>query len=472
MKRLLLVCLGLIMLFSPLISPLAMAQTAIDITNQMGYPVDPFYQPKGGSIVADAITGQIVWSEGADTAWVPASLTKLMVLYLAYQAMARGEFNEQTMVTVTDEISELSTFYALSNNWMPPGAEYPVSELIDLLIMPSSAAGTMLLIHQMGLSHGQIVDLMNQTAKELGMTQTHYYNAIGAPNAVLGPFLPEGKPLDGDNQISARDYALLAAHLVKEHPQVLAHTAKLTTTIRPGTALEDSFTTYNYSLPGAMYGLEGLDGLKTGSSGPAAYNFTTTAQRGDTRLVEVVLGVGDWDIKDSEYIRSQIGNALLEKAFQEYEYRLVLAGGEHIINGQTIRLSQDFYDLVPKNQDITFELTKPGLFQKTGRLSVALERDYLPGYAAPTAEYELIKAGPAEEPVEQPTEEEPAEETSQPILPPEADDNYPPEQGVKRGILTLSLYLAGLLIPLLFIRFIILRRVRNRLKRDQRRRRR
>lgn len=460
MKRFLLLMLCFIFIFSPVLSSLAWAETAVDIANQMGYSVDPFYQPKGGSIVVDAATGQILWAEDYDTPWVPASLTKLMVLYLAYQAIDRGDFNEQTMVTVTPDISELSTYYSLSNNWMPVDAQYSVAELIDLVIMPSSAAGTMLLIHQMGLTHAQIVEQMNQTAKDLGMKQTHYYNAIGAPNAILGPFLPEGMPLDGDNRSSAYDYAILATHIVKEYPQVLDHTSKLSTVIRPGTPLEDSFTTYNYSLQGGMYGLEGLDGIKTGSSGPAAFNFTTTAQRGDTRLVEVVLGVGDWTMKESEYVRSMIGNSLLEKVFQEYEYRLVLPKGEHQLDGQSILTEEDFYDIVPINQEVEFQLTKPGFLQKTGSLSVALDRTYLHGYTAPSINYQLIS--PIQEPVETVTE------APQPPQLPQTTDLPMEEKQVKRGILTISFYLAALLIPLFIIRALILRRVRNRLKRDQR----
>lgn len=469
MKQFLAVVLCLLVMLSPIMSSPAMADTAIDITNLMGYPVDPAFQPKGGSIVVDAATAQIIWAEDIHKPWAPASLTKLMVLYLAYQAIDRGEFDEQTMVRVTPEISQLSAYTELSNNWMPVDAEYSVSELIDLLIIPSSAAGTMLLVYQMGLTHGEIVDLMNQTAKDLNMKQTHFHNAIGAPNAVLGPFLPEGKPPEGDNQSNAHDFAILSSQLVKEFPRVLNHSSKLTTVVRPGTALEDSFTTFNYSLQGAAYGLEGLDGLKTGSSGPAAYNFTTTAQRGDTRLVEVVLGVGDWFIKESETVRSLIGNSLLEKAFREYEYRLVLPKGEHTINGQTIVTEDDFYDTVPKNQDITFDLQPSNPGPDTGRLIVDLEREYLAGYQAPNVAYQVVT-----EPEPEPIIPEPEmPETSEQSI---ADPSDPPEDagntGVKRSIFTLSLYLAALLIPLFLLRTLVLRFLRQRLKSDKRKKRR
>ncbi|MGZ7215657.1 D-alanyl-D-alanine carboxypeptidase, partial [Streptococcus pyogenes] len=79
--------------------------------------------------------------------------------------------------------------------------------------------------------------------------------------------------------------------------------------------LAETFEAYNYSLPGSKYGIEGVDGLKTGSSPQAGFNSIVTAKRGDTRLITVVLGVGNWADQDGEYYRHYFVNTLLEHTF-------------------------------------------------------------------------------------------------------------------------------------------------------------
>ena len=82
-----------------------------------------------------------------------------------------------------------------------------------------------------------------------------------------------------------------------------------------GTPYEETFEAYNYSLPGAKYGYQGVDGLKTGSSPTGGFNYIATVKQGDFRLIEVILGVGNWQNQDGEYERHVAGNALLDYAY-------------------------------------------------------------------------------------------------------------------------------------------------------------
>ncbi|MCG4877857.1 DUF1958 domain-containing protein, partial [Eggerthella lenta] len=88
------------------------------------------------------------------------------------------------------------------------------------------------------------------------------------------------------------------------------------------------------------------DGLKTGSSPTADYNYTATTKRGKQRIIEVILGVGNYDVEIAESYRNQIGNTLAEKMFADYQYKKILSAGDHTIDGQTIHLKQDFYATV------------------------------------------------------------------------------------------------------------------------------
>ena len=137
-----------------------------------------------------------------------------------------------------------------------------------------------------------------------------------------------------------------------------------------GTPYEETFETYNYSLPGAKYGFEGVDGLKTGSGPSSAFNYIATAKQGDTRLIEVILGVGDWSDQDGEYYRHPFGNALLKKVFDEYEHRLLLPKGIHEIEGKPIQLANDFYGVVKKGEE-------PEMTLQENRVSLASQKEQL-----------------------------------------------------------------------------------------------
>ncbi len=349
---------------------------AIDVARESGYQLEDRYQP-AGSIIAEIHTGQILWEENKDIAWAPASMTKLMTVLIAYDAMEEGKFEKDTQAEVNEKYLDIAGRYALSNNVMQPGASYTVSELIDLIIVPSSAAATYMLADLVEPDPDRFVELMNQKAKEIGMTGTTYYNCVGVTNDLLYPYAPEHLPVDADNVTTPEDYALLCSYFVKTYPDILTHTSSPEIVVKEGTPYEEHFQSYQISLEGAKYGLEGTDGLKTGSSGTAGFNYASTAKRGDTRLVEIVMGVSDWTDQTGEELRHLVGNAIMEQAFATYEYRKVLPKGTHKIGNTEITTKKDLWDCVPKEGKLKFKL-------EDGKVLVDLERQYLPGYEAPS----------------------------------------------------------------------------------------
>ena len=189
---------------------------------------------------------------------------------------------------------------------------------------------------------------MNQRAKSLGMHNTNYVNPVGVPNEYLGEYAPENSNANDDNYTCAKDYVALATELVSKYPDIINHTKSAHIVIKEGTPYEEEFTGYLHSLPGTEYAYPGMDGLKTGSA-VHGYNYTGTAKQDDTRLMEVILGVSEWEDKAAEYKRHIVGNALLDKCFEEYEYRLILEKGNHILDGKKVYVEEDLYDCVPKN---------------------------------------------------------------------------------------------------------------------------
>lgn len=329
----------------------ARADELVDMAQKM-YPnekINPINRPKS-SLIVDANTGNILWQDNIDEVRDPASMSKLMTLYLVFEAIQQGKLSENTVIKATPRDEAIAKIYEISNNKIVAGVDYTVSELITMTAVPSSNATTVMLANYLSNNDPDaFLDMMNAKAKELGMTNTKWFNASGAAAVSFkGLYTPQRYDNNAANQTTARDLAILGYHFVKNYPNILNYTNKPVVTVKKGTPYEETFETYNYSLPGAKYGIEGVEGLKTGSSPRGAFNYIATIKRGNQRLISVVMGVGNWADQDGEYYRHPFGNALIEKAYADYEYKKVFNAGERKINGKTYKLSKDFYATVKK----------------------------------------------------------------------------------------------------------------------------
>ena len=364
----------------------AQAQSSLEIANKHNAQLEELYQPQG-SIVTESNTGRILWGENIDKQWSPASMSKLMTVLLAYEAIDEGKFSLDTEVPVTEESLAICANPHLSNNEMKPGCVYTVSELITLIAIPSSAAATYLLADMINPDRAAFVDLLNKRALELNMKNTQFVNPIGVKNAYLGNLQLQNADPDADNLTSAQDFAILAAQLVNKHPDIINHTKNAKVTVKENTEFEETFEGYLHSLPGTLYEYPGVEGIKTGSA-DRGYNYTATCVQENTRLNEVILGVAQWDVKDAEYKRHLIGNALYSEAFKNYEFRKILEKGvEYEFDGQKVTLNEDLYDCVPKD----FDPQTCILNKKEKTIQTGVETDFLPGYSTPVASVTMHK---------------------------------------------------------------------------------
>ncbi|WP_195405200.1 DUF1958 domain-containing protein [Streptococcus constellatus] len=327
------------------------ADELVDMAQKM-YPdekVNPINRPKS-SLIVDANTGNILWQDNIDEVRDPASMSKLMTLYLVFEAIQQGKLSEKTVIKATPRDQAIANIYEISNNKIVAGVDYTVSELITMTAVPSSNATTVMLANYLSNNDPDtFLDMMNAKAKELGMTNTKWFNASGAAAVSFkGLYTPQRYDNNAANQTTARDLAILSYNFVKNYPNILNYTNKSVVTVKKGTPYEETFETYNYSLPGARYAIKGVDGLKTGSSPRGAFNYIATIKRGKQRLISVIMGVGNWSDQDGEYYRHPFGNALIEKAYADYEYKKIFKAGEQTINGKRYNLSKDFYATVKK----------------------------------------------------------------------------------------------------------------------------
>lgn len=367
-KRALFATLSLACLCSPLLAKaddLYQQEDIMSITEKSGTSVDEFFRPKA-DIVVDAHTGAIVYGDNIDAPRDSGSMAKLMSVYVLLRAIQEGQLDYDTLITATDTDVIISQNQKLSNSPIVAGAKYKVSTLLNMIFVPSSSAATIMIANKVsGGDPDKFLDLMNQRAQEIGMTNTKWNNPNGAPTAVLdGYYNPTRYDQNAINQTTARDMAILAYHMVNEFPEILNYTKNAKITLFQGTDYEETHENYNYSLEGGRYSLKGADGLKTGSSPTADYNYTLTVNRGNQRFVQVIMGVGHYDVEIAESLRHVIGNALIERLYQDYEYKEVLPAGDHTIQGQTYHLEKPFYATVKRG-------TNPEVSVQNGQLQIA-----------------------------------------------------------------------------------------------------
>ncbi|ARO14045.1 D-alanyl-D-alanine carboxypeptidase (penicillin-binding protein 5/6) [Ketogulonicigenium robustum] len=216
------------------------------------------------ALVMDARTGQVLHSENADTRLHPASLTKMMTLYIAFQAISRGEVSLETPITVTQAAaSQPPSRLGLRN-----GQRIQLQYLIRAAAIKSANdAATAIGIGISG-SEQAFAARMNATARAMGMNNSHFISMNGLTT--------EG------HYSTARDMSILGRHLIYDFPQYYnlfsrrSADAGIATVRTTNSRLLD-----NYS---------GADGIKTGYTQAAGYNLTASAERGNVRIIATVFG--------------------------------------------------------------------------------------------------------------------------------------------------------------------------------------
>lgn len=212
--------------------------------------------------------GQTLFSRNADARRAPASMTKIMTLHLALQAVAKHRAKMTELVPVSENAYRLGG----SQIWLEPGESLQLGQLLRAIAVGSANDACVAVAEHLAGSEEAFVAQMNREAKRLGMRDTHYANSHGLDNP--------------DHYTSARDMALLARAAIHD-PGLLKLTAiRQDRTIRDGKGGHLWLVNHN-RLIGRF---PGLDGLKTGFTDSAGYCLAATAQREGFRLIAVVMG--------------------------------------------------------------------------------------------------------------------------------------------------------------------------------------
>ncbi|MEO5335977.1 MAG: D-alanyl-D-alanine carboxypeptidase [Magnetospirillum sp. WYHS-4] len=243
---------------------------------------------KYASLVIDAASGQVLHSVDPDRQVHPASLTKMMTLYMLFDALEHGKVALDTRMPVSVRAAgQAPTKLALE-----PGEFLLVREAIPAMVIKSANDAAVITAEMLGGTEAEFAKMMTAKARALGMTQTTFHNASGLPHKA--------------QFTTARDMAKLALALQRHFPQHYHHFAATEYDFRG-----ETLRTHNKLL----HSYDGADGIKTGYIRASGFNLVSSARRGKQRLVGVVFG------GISPVDRNRHMAALLDKGFDSLDGR-------------------------------------------------------------------------------------------------------------------------------------------------------
>lgn len=252
-----------------------------------------------GQICIDADTGEILSARNARIQHPPASVTKLMTIYIVLDAIASGKLNRGSLVTASQRAQNMGG----TQVYLAKGEVNSVDDLLYALMLQSANDAAIALAEKVSGSVEEFVAQMNEKAKTLGLTRTVFSTPHGLP--VSRKERAAGKKPD---MSSAEDLAKLARALIREHPSVFRYSSARTKIFRENRFDTKPLPMGNHNTLLRLF--SGCDGLKTGWTNAGA-SIVTTASRGNRRVIAVVLGGlvrnarGEIDPRTSQRERNQ-----------------------------------------------------------------------------------------------------------------------------------------------------------------------
>ena len=251
-----------------------------------------FDVPCQAAILIDEDSGTVLYEKNADESRPIASITKIMTLLLAFEALEAGKVSLSDTVPVSEHAYHMGG----SQIWLEPGEQLTLDEMLKAICISSANDAAVAVAEFIGGSEPVFVERMNARAKELGMQSTTFRNACG---------------LDEDGHLStARDVAIMSREMLLNHPEIENYCTVWMDTLRGG-------TTQLVNTNKLLKSYNGITGLKTGTTGKAGVCISASASRDDLRLIAVVLG------SSSGKERFAAATSLLDYGFAMFESALV-----------------------------------------------------------------------------------------------------------------------------------------------------
>jgi serine-type D-Ala-D-Ala carboxypeptidase (penicillin-binding protein 5/6) len=246
------------------------------------------------AFIMEAETGRVLLDKGGDDRIPTASLSKMMTAYVVFGMLKDGK----AKLTDTLPISVTAWRTQGSKMFVPVGGNVSIDDLLRGMIVQSGNDACVALAEGLAGSQQGLVDLMNQQAQKIGLTNSHFADVDGLPTP--------------DHYMSPRDMATLAVHLINDFPQYYHYFSEK----------DYKFDNINQGNRNPLlYGTVGADGLKTGHTDESGYSLVGSVHRGDRRVILVLGGL------PTMRSRAEEGDRLADWAFRAYNnYKLFSAG--------------------------------------------------------------------------------------------------------------------------------------------------
>lgn len=286
------------------------------------------------AFLMDATTHAVMLNKEGDAQMHPSSMSKLMTLYVLFSRLKEGRVKPDSRFMVSEKAWRTQG----SKTFVGIGSEISVEDLIHGIIIQSGNDACVVVAEGISGSEEAFVQELNEVARKLGMTQSHFTNATGLP--------------DDAHRMSPRDLAILSERLIEDFPEYY-----------PYFALKEF--TYNHITQhnrNRLLGTVGVDGLKTGHTEAGGFGIALSALQGDRRLILVINGM------KSDKERMEEGDKLLRYGFREFMNRTLLRKGQHIAEAQVWFGTSA---TVPLMADRDLTVTLPAGAQKDLKMTLA-----------------------------------------------------------------------------------------------------
>ena len=275
-------------------------------------------------ILVDDTTGAVMLEKNSDQPMFPASMSKMMTLYVVFQKLTEGNLSLDTQFRVSEKAWRMGG----SKMFVELNSRVSVSDLLRGVVVQSGNDACIVLAEGIAGSEAQFAELMNTTAKKLGLGNSHFTNATGWP--------------DPQHFTTAHDLAILAHDIIRDFPQFYP-------------IFQEKNFTYNGIKQGnrnpLLYTYTGSDGLKTGHTKASGYGLAASASRDGRRIIVVANGMGNVNERAREVER------ILDHGFTEYSNYTLFKAGD-IVEQVEVWLGDKMNVPLVINHDLTVTLSR------------------------------------------------------------------------------------------------------------------
>lgn len=323
------------------------------------------------AFLMDADTGAVLMEKDAEAPMHPASMSKLMTVFMLFDALHEGRISLDSMFSVSENAwAKGGAASGSSTMFLHPHSQVRVEDLLRGIVIQSGNDACIVVAENLGVTEAEFAEKMTLRAKEIGLTNSTFANATGWP--------------DPEHMMSARDLAVLARELIKRFPEYYP-------------VFSEKTFTYNDIKQGnrnpLLYKFPGADGLKTGHTQESGFGLTASAKVGERRLVLVINGLA------SNKERSEESERLLNWGFSEFTNVTLFKKGEKVDSVEVWLGDKPKVDMVAAE---SLSFTMPRAARRDMKVSVVMDQP-IPAPVQAGARIGTLKvSAPGMDPVEKP----------------------------------------------------------------------